>query len=240
MRKLLALICVVLFTQIVNAKPLFSEYETTILSVDGRYATIKDSKDIFLSSSGIVMHSFDNSTSTIVARVDVVEKKDGIAKLRFDVYKMSAQSAFPIPGVLPSVGDKVILNYLYDRALIVAPNKKVFKEITSHFKNIEWIHPDISAAYLANNFKPNPEREDFQEICKANTTSLIFFALDYTGYFVDCHNFKVLKKYKGSRIQKVQVPFYTRVPDIETSWFLWNGGAQISDYSGHYKSIIRK
>lgn len=228
----------ILFIPSLQADALFEEYTTTLQSIDGRFATIQDSKDIYVGSSGIVMHAFDETTATVVARVDVVEKKDGIAKLRFDVYKMSAQNAFPIPGVLPAIGDKVILNYLYDRSLIIAPNQNVFKEITEHFKNIEWIHPDVVAAYLAKEFKPNPDKEDFQEVCKTNATSLIFFALDSNGYFVDCHNFQVVKKYKSARLNQIQLPFYTRVPNIESSWFQWESG-QISDYNSHYSSLIR-
>jgi hypothetical protein len=228
----------ILSTQFLNAQPLFSEYSTNILSIDGRFATIQDSDDIYLGSSGIVMHAFDESTKTIVARVDVVEKKDGIAKLRFDVYKLSAQSAFPIPGVLPEVGDKVTLNYLYDRALIVAPNQSVYKEITNHFKDIQWIHPDIVSASLAKNSTPNPNREDFQSICRTNSTSLIFFALDFSGYFVDCNNFQVIKEYKGAQISTIQLPFYSRVSTIECSWFNW-GCEQISDYTSHYKALLR-
>lgn len=219
------IVCLMLSTQVINAKSLFSEYKTPLLSVEGRYATIKDSDEISLGSSGIIMHSFDESTSTIIARVDVVEKKGGIAKLRFDVYKMSAQSAFPIPGVLPQVGDIATLNYLYNRALIVAPNQSIYKEVTEHFKDIQWVHPDITAAYLAKNFIPTPDRETFQEICKANSASLIFFALDYNGYFVDCHSFQAIKQYKGAKISQFQLPFYTRVKDIEGSWFNWKNGS---------------
>lgn len=238
MHRLLALIFIFLSAQFINAQPLFTQYDTQLLSVDGRFATVKDSPDIFLGSSGVVLHAFDSTTKTIVARVDVVEKKDGIAKLKFNVYKDLSQQAFPLPGILPEIGDKVILNYLYNRSLIVAPNFKIFQEITGHFKDIQWVHPDLMGAYLAKEYKPNPDRTDFQKMCALNATSLIFFALDYNGYFVDCNNFQIIKKYKGASIKQVQLPFYTRVPGIESSWFNW-GSSTISDYTGHYESLIR-
>lgn len=239
MHRLLALVFLILSTQILNAAPLFTEYNTNLLSVDGRFATIKDSPDIFVGSSGIVMHEFDAQHNTIVARVDVIEKKDGIAKVKFNIYKDLAQQAFPLPGLVPQKGDKIILNYLYNRALIVAPNFKIYKEITEHFSDIQWVHPDLMGAYLAKEYKPNPNREDFQKMCALNATALIFFALDYDGYFVDCNNFEVIKKFKGAPIKEVQLPFYTRVPDIESSWFNWGSGT-ISDYTSHYESLIRK
>lgn len=83
MRNLLGLMIFILLTQTLQASSLFKEYTTQILSVDGRFATIKDSDDIFLGSSGIVTHKFDEETKTIVARVDVIEKK--MVSQKFDL-----------------------------------------------------------------------------------------------------------------------------------------------------------
>ena len=214
-------------------------YETTLIDVERGMATIKDSETIVLGSSGIVTHKFDEEKSTIVARASVIEKKDGMAKIRFEVFDLLSQSAFPLPGILPEKGDKVVLNYLYDRAVIVAPNKSVYDEITKHFKDVTWIHPDLMGAYLADKYKPNPERDEFREICRQNSAGVIFFALDKKGYFADCQSFKILKTYESSRITAYQVPFYTRVRGIDTVF--WNfDGSQINDYNSHYCSLLVK
>jgi hypothetical protein len=240
LRKLLVIVTIFLLTQsFLNAKSLFNEFNTEILDINGRLATVHNSDDIVVGSSGIVTHTFKNGVSTIVARADVIKKDADKATIRFEVFKLSAQDAFPKPGILPAVGDKVTLNYLYDRALIVAPNYKVYKEVTDHFKSIEWVHPDIVAAYLAKTYRPNPDREVFQTVCKVNSASLIFFALNDHGYFVDCNNFKTIKTVKTGRIKQAQVPFYTRVKGIETSWLKWSG-SEISDYNAHYRSVIGK
>ncbi len=233
----LLLIVAVFFVQSVIAKPLFTPYSTTILKINGRNAIIKNSDDIVLGSSGIVIHTFKNGVSTILARADVIKKEGDEATIRFDIYKFSTQEAFPKPGILPVIGDKVTLNYLYDRALIVAPNYKVYKEVTEHFKEIDWVHPDIVGAYLAKLFRPNPDKEIFQEACEVNSVGIIFFALSGQGYFVDCNNFKTLKEVKTAPIKTAQVPFYSRVKDIETSWIKWNS-AYIDDYSSYYKNVI--
>ncbi len=217
----------------------FKEYKTTILSSDGSTAVIKDSKDITIGSSGIVLHKFDNTTSTIVARADVISKNGKEAKIKFYVYDMLEQKALPIPGIAPKKGDKVILNYLYDRSLIVAPNYKVYKEITKHFKDMTWIHPDLMGAYLAKEYKPNPDRKTFHTMCKQNSTGVIFFALSNHGYFVDCNNFKVLKEYKSARVKRAQLPFYTRVRGIETTWFSFDS-SYMSAYTNYYEKLIRK
>jgi len=236
-RILTILTAILISQQFINAASLFNEYNTEILEVNGRTATIKNSDDIVVGSSGIVIHNFKEGVSTIVARADVIKKDGDKATVRFEVFDMLAQEAFPKPGVIPRVGDKVTLNYLYNRALIVAPNYNVYKEVTSHFKDIQWIHPDIVAAHLAKENKPNPGRKIFQEACNINSTSLIFFALNDNGYFVDCNNFKTVKTVKTGIIKTAQVPFYTRVQQIDTNWFNWNS-SQITDYNGHYRSVI--
>ena len=238
MRKLLAIVTIFLLTQqFLSAKSIFEEVNREILEINGRQATIKNSDNIVVGSSGIVTHTFKNGVSTIVARADVIKKDGDKAIIRFEVFTLSAQDAFPKPGIIPTVGDKITLNYLYDRALIVAPNYKVYKEVTKYFKEIDWIHPDIVAAYLAKIFRPNPDKKVFKKICQINSASLIFFALNDHGYFVDCNNFQTIKTVKTGRIKQAQVPFYTRIKEIETSWMKWSG-SDISDYNAHYRSVI--
>ena len=225
--------------QSANAKSTFNEFSTEILEINGRNAVIKSSDDIVVGSSGIVTHTFKNGISTIVARADVIKKDGDKATVRFDVYKLSTQVAFPKPGIVPAIGDKVTLNYLYDRALIVAPNYRVYKEVTKHFSDIDWVHPDIVGAYLAKIFRPNPDKEVFKKVCEVNSVGLIFFALNDYGYFVDCANFTSVKQVKTGHIKKAQVPFYTRVKDIDTSWIKWSS-SEITDYNAHYRDVIGK
>ena len=238
MHKLLISISLFLITwQSANAKPIFNEFSTEILEINGANAIIKDSDNIVLGSSGIVTHTFKDGISTIVARADVIKKDGNRATIRFDEYKLSTQTAFPKPEILPAVGDKVTLNYLYNRALIVAPNHETYKEITEHFKDIDWVHPDIVGAYLAKISRPNPNRETFQKVCEINSTGLIFFALNNRGHFVDCNNFISVKEIKTGYIKKAQIPFYTRIRGIEASWFNWSS-SKITNFNSYYRSLI--
>lgn len=216
---------------------LFEPYMATLQNISGNTAVIPDSDKLTIGSSGIVVHKFDEEKSTIIARVSVIEKTDGNAKVRFEVFDLLEQSAFPLPGVMPQNGDTVILNYLYDRALIVAPNQTVFTEITKHFSDVKWIHPDVVGAYLASEYKPNPDREDFRQMCRENSAGIIFFALSFNGYVADCQSFKVLKTFESGRVSQYQVPFYTRVRGIDSTFWKW-GGEQISDYNRHYERLL--
>lgn len=234
------LISTILFQTLLFAKPnIFEQYETNILSIEGRIGKIYDNENIVLGSSGIVMHRFDNQTNTIIARGVVVEK-DGIhATIRFKVFDALEQSAFPLPGILPQKGDKIILNYLYNRSLIVAPNEIIFQEVTSHFKDIEWIHPDIMAGYLASQNRPNPTQKHFKKMCHQNSAGLIFIALDGEGYFADCESFKILKTLKSGNIASYQVPFFNRVGKIDTYIFDIKN-APIQNYNYHYSKLLVK
>lgn len=215
----------------------FKEYKTQLLSIDENRGVIKDSDYITIGSSGIVTHSFDDDTTTIVARA-IVTKKDGKnATIEFEVFDMLSQAAFPLPGITPKVGDEITLNYLYNRALIVAPNEAIFSEVTKHFSGITWVHPDLMAAYLATEHKPNPGRNNFDMMCRKNSTGLIFFALDMRGFFADCQSLTVLKSIKSGPIASYQLPFYNRIGGIDTVFWKWSG-SQIRDYNAHYARLL--
>ncbi len=215
----------------------FREYNTKILSVDGEFAKIADSDDIVVGSSGIVTHDFDDETSTIIARVSVVKKDGKFAFLQFQVFDMIEQAAFPLPGIMPSPGDEVTLNYLYNRALIIAPNETVFNEVTNHFDNIQWIHPDVIAAYLAVDYKPDPNKNTFDILCRKNTAGLIFFALDRRGFFADCQSLTVLKTLKTNPVASYQLPFYNRLDNIDTVFWKWKN-RKITNYNYHYARVL--
>ena len=121
--------------------------------------------------------------------------------MRFEVFENLAQDALPIPGVMPKNGDKIILNYLYSRAVIVAPNESVYKQVIEHFKNITFISPDVAAAYLADIHSPSPNRTDFRNICYQNAAGLIFIAFDGEGFL---QIVEVLKHFILLKVAKFQ------------------------------------
>jgi len=222
-----------------QAQTLFKEYKTKVLETSDTQVVIADSPEIVIGASGIIKHSFDAKTTTIIARGDVIQKDGTKAVLKLAKFEMVSQGAFPEAGVKPIVGDEVTMNYLYDRALIVVPNASVFRDITKEYSDITWIHPDLVAAYLSKLYRPNPDQTIFRQACYQNTASLIFFGIKDQGYFVDCHNFNTIKTVKISNSGETQLPFYARVKDIETSWFSWSS-AKISDYDNYYKTLIGK
>lgn len=239
MNKLVLALSFLVLCTFAQAQTLFKEYKTKVLETSDTQVVIADSPEIVIGASGVIKHSFDAKTTTIIARGDVVQKDGTKAVLKLAKFEMLSQGAFPEAGVKPIVGDEVIMNYLYDRALIVVPNANVFRDITKEYSDITWIHPDLVAAYLSKLYRPNPDQAIFRQACYQNTASLIFFGIKDQGYFVDCHNFNTIKTVKITNSGETQLPFYARVKDIETSWFSWSS-SKISDYDSYYKTLIGK
>ncbi|WP_122867491.1 plasminogen-binding N-terminal domain-containing protein [Campylobacter showae] len=215
------------------------EYKTPLISVDEGVGTIIDNSDIVIGSSGVVMHKFDGAQSSIIARAVVTQKGGGFAKVRFEVFDTLAQKALPIPGIMPKSGDEIILNYLYNRSLIVVPNKEIYAEVTNAFKDITFIHPDIVGSYLSYEYKPNPSRDDFRKMCSQSAAGLIFIAMNNEALFADCQSFEPLKRFQSGAVKYYQLPFYTRVKDIDTVFWKW-GSEQISDFDRHYKALLKE
>lgn len=215
------------------------EYAAKIQKVDSDgTALIKDSEYIQIGSSGVVLHKFGVDES-IIARASVIEKNGNSAKVRFEVFDMLAQRAFPLPGVVPEQGDIILLNYLYDRSLIVVPNKEIYEEVVKAFPKMTFIHPDIVGAYLSYEYKPNPSRNDFRKMCAQSAAGVIFFGLDGKGVFADCQSFKILKEYKTGEVSYYQLPFYTRVADIDTVFWKLNG-EHINNYDAYYNKLLEQ
>ncbi len=215
----------------------FKLVKTPIIEVDKKGAWIKNSPYVPIGSSGVVIKKFDNKHSTIIAGA-VVEKKEGDKmRIKFIMFDMLEQSALPPLRVMPKKGDMVILNYLYNRAFVIAPNEDTYLSVLSDFPEISWIHPDILAAFLSKEYNPAPKKEDFQKVCKQNTSMLLFFAIDKKGYFVDCNSFKVIKEENFSAKEaNATLPFYSRIGKIESG--LFNFSDSIKNYDSYYKKLL--
>jgi hypothetical protein len=228
-----------LFLTTLTAQANFSTYKTTVLKADKNIVTITDSNNFSIGSSGVIMHSFDSEHSTIIATVEVIEKKSGYALLKYENFKGLKQSALPSYNIKPQKGDEVILNFLYDRAMAIVPNKDTLRYITQKYSDIEWIHPDIFASKLAIEYTPVPEKKDFKHECRQDNFALLFFAIEDKGYFVDCNSFKVLHQVNLSQTNReIKVPFYSRLKEIKGRMFGLMGGDGIKDYDRYYKKLL--
>jgi len=215
-------------------------FQTKISQTDGQTSWID--ANLPIGSSGIVVHSFDDTHKTITAEAIVTEKKDGKIKVTFQKFKRLRQPALPEYNIKPQKGDLLILNYFYNRILPIVPNKSQLDNFTTKYgRYYDIIHPDIFASQLYFDHEPKPSKEEFVKSCYQNDSSLIYFAIEDKGYFVDCNSFKVIAQEPLAQAvenQKAQKPLYSRLPKIKTRLGGLISDENIGDYNLYYKKLL--
>ncbi len=226
------------FILLVATVSLFASIESNkkskILSIDKKEATI-EKVNAPIGSSGVVIHHFDKEHATIVAGVELIEPN----RVRFTMFNALKQESLPTPNILPKINDEVILNYLYDRGVVIAPNFKTYEEIVKKHPEIEWVHPDLFAAQLSQYQNPAPTKKDFQNFCNKYALGIVYFAIENNGFFVDCQSFKkVARETITKKGVEIQLPFYSRIKEIETSWLNFYGSGEITNYDNYYNNLM--
>ncbi|EAK0805985.1 exporting protein [Campylobacter coli] len=221
-----------LFAADLNSKPV----KTELLKVEDIYGYIKDSSDIKLNSSGVVIQRFQTSKS-IIARASVIAKEKGLAKLKFSVFADLEQDALPLPNVVPQKGDEVVLNFLYDRGLVIAPDEQTYNKLVSSFSEIYFTHIDILGAQLIRSSSLAPKRSDFRKFCADNAVGILIFALEDKAKIVDCQDFSELYELAIAKPSSIQVPFYSRIGGYKSNFFDFNS-QEVGNYYRYYDALI--
>lgn len=221
-----------LFAADLNLKPV----KTELLKVEDIYGYIKDSSDVKLNSSGVVIQRFQTSKS-IIARASVIAKEKGLAKLKFSVFADLEQDALPLPNVVPQKGDEVVLNFLYDRGLVIAPDEQTYNKLVSSFPEIYFTHIDILGAQLIRSSSLAPKRSDFRKFCADNAVGILIFALEDKAKMVDCQDFSELYELAIAKPSSIQVPFYSRIGGYKSNFFDFNS-QEVGNYYRYYDALI--
>ena len=221
-----------IFATSFDLKPL----KTELLKVDDIYGYVKDSPEIKINSSGVVMQRFQTSKS-IIARASVVSKENGLAKLEFSVFSALEQEALPLPNVLPQIGDEVVLNFLYDRGLIIAPDELTYNKLVKDFPQMYFTHIDIFGAQLIRTATLSPKRSDFRKFCADNAVGILIVALEDKAEIVDCQDFTKLDEISIDKAGSVQVPFYSRISGYKSNFFDFNS-QEVGNYYRYYDVLI--
>lgn len=218
-----------------------SVLSSTITSVDldNETATIKINK-IDVGMSGFVVRELNKEHSYILnsAVVKSFDKDKGLATLKLNEYKELQSDALPVGEWRAKAGDKVVLAYGYDRALLIAPNLDIYNRITKSTKTLEWVHPDIFVAILSSNSHPTPIESDFKQMSERANIGLLFIYLDQKLYTLDAKSLKVLNISDAPLEQKsVKLPFYSRIDNIDSGWF-GKGTGELEEYEPHYFELM--
>jgi len=189
--------------------------------------------------SGFVVHEIDKDHTTILknATVTSFDEKSKIAKVAISEFNEFRNSALPEGKWKVKAGDSVILAFGYTRGLLIAPNEEIYYRVTKNSK-LQWVHPDIFATILSFNGHPTPLRSDFSEMSSSTSVGLVFIYLDKKVYTLDAKSFKILTITDAElEDSEVNLPFYTRVPEINAAW--WGEGSnKLKAYEPHYYKLM--
>ena len=231
---LLLLLSVTLF-----AKTNFSPFHTTVSQVHKNSISVASSAAVAIGSTGVIIQSFTADHKTIIASVEVIKKEAGKMILALSPFNAIAQEALPNYSITPKVGDEVILNFLYNKALAIVPNADTYKIVTQSYEDFTWTHPDILAASLSINYTPEPSKETFKEACTQHNIGLLLIAVNGKGHFVDCQSFKILQTIPLPIASSIQTPFYSRLETIKGRVFGLVGGKGIKNYNAFYSALLK-
>lgn len=210
-----------------------------VAQLDKNFIFIKDEPNIVIGASAIVVKQIKNATS-IISRASVVAKDGKFAKLELKPFTMLAQKALPELDVKVETGDEVLVNFLYDRALLIAPDEANYKQVVGDLSEIYFIHPDILGAYMVREYKLSPKRTDFSLFCSNNALGLVAFVLKNKVAFVDCQDFTLLfEKPLNAQVAKPQLPFYSNIKSYKKNFFNF-AEKRVADYYEYYTQIIRQ
>jgi len=217
-----------------------SPIHSTVLSVDleNQTITMKTTDKALVGMNGAVEHWFDKKHSVALSWIEVTKIEGDVTTLKLRPILALEQSALPSGTWKVQEGDNIIIGYNYQRSLLIAPNRTVYKKVTSYHNDRSWVHPDIFASVLSYSGHPSPLKEDFTYMCRINNIGTVAFMFDKSIITIDCQSFKILKN-KSTSIKSAeqQAPFYSRVPNIESNWF-GDGNDEIEDYDRYYVDLL--
>ena len=190
--------------------------------------------------SGFVVHHFTPEHSAIVANAEAKAYDDEkrILTVAFSPYTGLRQNSLPKGDWQPQAGDELILAFAYSRALMLAPTRETYQELTSKIRSVDWIHPDTFATYLSYQGHPTPLKRDISGFCTVATTGLLFLYLDDALFTLDCQSFALLQITKTDlHYTHAALPFYSRVEEIDANWF-GEGSDELESYEPYYYELM--
>jgi len=233
MKKIISLVILNIY---LFAQTNFAPQSATIKAIKGDRAYINSSSDLSIGVSGVVIHKFDSSHEAIIASATITKNQNGNIELRLSKFDDIKQDVLPNYNILPKVGDKIILNYHYNRAMIIAPSKEAYKRVQEDYKGFDWVHPDIYATFLSTKLNATPTKDSFITECKNDIMGLLFFVIKDRVYVVDCKTFSIIQNSPTIKSKTVKKPFYTRV-DIKGR-VMGFFADKVKDYDSYYTKLL--
>lgn len=193
--------------------------------------------DLQVGDSGIISREI-NGNEFIIAEAQVAEITEGVAVVSVSEFSQMREKYLPKPKAQVAEGDKITFRILYDKALLIAPNQSAYQGITDNFKNIDFLHSDIFATFLAKEGENMPKIADFAKFCAKFDLGLVFVALQNRIEILNCASFKILdSKALNLTDLSVNLPFFTRISN-ETIKEIFNE-KKFEPYFAYFENLIK-
>lgn len=193
-------------------------------AIGAKIVDVKDNKttidigNLIIGQSGVVIHIYDNDKRLIVANAEVIQSNETSSVIKFSKFNDIKQDAIPTSKRTVQKDDILVLNYLYTASLLIAPNLETFQTVRSSFKYNNFLHSDIFATKLKVDNMPFLTKKYIQDYAIDQNLGTIFLVANQKVYVLDTKTLKILTSYDISYDEsKTEMPFYTRVTDIEKS-----------------------
>lgn len=241
----------VLLRTSITETPANSNNEFSIKPIGTKITNIQDNKstidvgNLIIGQTGIVVHIFNNDKKLIVSNAKVISSSANSSVVEFFEFNDLEQNAIPTSNRVVANNDILILNYMYNSSLLIAPDLDAFQSVRDSFKSNNFIHSDIFAAKLKVDNIPYPTKEDIQKFAIEQNLGTIFMVIENKVFVIDTKSFTILQSYaiNYDNTAEVKMPFYTRVEEIEDTIFHWSffdffSGKKNLSYTDYYKMIL--
>ncbi|MEA1915138.1 MAG: plasminogen-binding N-terminal domain-containing protein [Campylobacterota bacterium] len=213
-----------------------------INNVTNKTATINIG-NLKVGQSGVIAHRYADKHTMIIASASIIESSSSQSTIKLSNFNGLSQSALPKSSIKAAQGDIFILNYLYTSSLLIAPNYQSFKTTRNIYTGQNFIHSDTLATNLKLLKKSTPTQPIIQAFCKNQNIGTIYVVIDNTVNIIDARTFKVLAQDPiFYNYDDTQIPFYTRVQDIEDGVFSLDfiglSSDPMKDYSDYYSKLL--
>ncbi|AXX91196.1 hypothetical protein CPU12_13335 [Malaciobacter molluscorum LMG 25693] len=196
----------------------FNTIKTQLTNVTKNSAIINIG-NLRVGQSGIVIKTYDDGQKIIIANAYVEATNDTASKVKFLRFEGLKQNALPNSKSIVQENDTLILNYMYDKSLLIAPSQDAFIVTRAKFRNNTFLHSDIFAAKLKADREPLPSKTTIQKFAKEQNLGTIFIVISNKVYIIDSKTFAVLDTFSlaYNYLDTDRMPFYTRITGIEES-----------------------
>ncbi len=226
MKKFLSILLVASSILFANALP--SSISTTI-SVVSSNGQIQLSSSVPKGMSGIVIHNYGNGLSAITNAT--LSQGGGHASLLS--YEAIPHENIPNIQTTATKGDKVVFGNFYSNALVIAPNRDVYRKITTTYKKT-WIHPDAYALDFMKEGETQLTLESLKKFAQLNQVGLVLIVSQNQLLILD----PISEQFLGAIPMQVNqanamAPFYARFQQMDVSVF----GFSEKNYTPYFQSV---